>query len=68
MQKAALGRGSLFASEIERFWHGANDGTLLAGAFRVLSIENDLAKLCYIDRSRRVRIKNTAGRPNRFIG
>ena len=44
-----LGRGSLFASEIdrfERFWHGANDGTLLVGGFRVLPIEKHLAKLC----------------------
>ena len=48
-QHRSLGRGSLFASEIdrfERFWHGANDGTLLVGGFRVLPIEKHLAKLC----------------------
>ena len=55
-----------FRAESEQFWHDAIDGTLLAGAFRVLRIDNHLAKLCLIDRYRRVRIKNAAGHPNRF--
>ena len=55
-----------FRAEFEQFWHGAIDGTLLSGAFRGLCIDNQLAKLCLMDRSRRVRIKNTTGRPNRF--
>ena len=57
-----------FRAESEQFWYDAIDGTLLSGAFRVLRIDNHLAKLCLIDRSRRVRIKNVAGRPNRFTG
>ena len=55
-----------FRAESEQFWHDAIDGTLLSGAFRVLCIDDHLAKLCLIDRSRRVRIKNAAGHPNRF--
>ena len=55
-------------AEPERFWHDAIDGTLLPGAFRVLCIDDHLAKICLIDRSRRVRIKIVAWRPNRFIG
>ena len=42
----SLGRGSLFASESERFRRDAVDGTLLSVAFRVLCIDNYLAKLC----------------------
>ena len=49
-----------------RFWHDATDGTLLSGSFRMLCIDNHLAKLCLINRSRRIHIKNAAGHPNRF--
>ena len=48
------------------FRHSAIDGTLLSNAFRGLCIDNQLAKLCLIDRSRRVRIKNITGHPDRF--
>ena len=57
-----------FLEQNSRFWHDAIDGTLLSGAFRMLCIDNHLAKLCFIDRSRRVRIKNATGCPNRFTG
>ena len=63
-----LSRGSLFVSEIDRFWQGAIDGTLQSVVFRVLCLDNYLAKLCQIDRSRCVRIKNMSGRPQTHSG
>ena len=41
-----IGHGSLFASEIDRIWSGTMDGTVLLVAFRVIGIENYLAKPC----------------------
>ena len=56
-----------FSSRIWAVWHDAIDGTLLSGAFRGLCIDNQLAKLCLIDRSRRVHNKNPTGHP-KLIG
>ena len=41
--------------------------SLYAG-LKALMYTGSITKLCLIDRSRRVRIKNTAGHPNRFTG
>ena len=38
--------GSLFASEIGRIWSATMGGVVLSVAFRVIGIENYLAKLC----------------------
>ena len=41
-----IGRGSLFAAEIDRIWSCIMDGTVLSDDYRVIGIENYLAKLC----------------------
>ena len=41
-----VSRASLFVSEIYRFWQDAIDGTLESVVFKVLCIDNYLAKLC----------------------
>ena len=44
-EERGLADGSFFGAESERFWHDDDSITVLSGDFRVLCIDNYLAKL-----------------------